>query len=347
VRIFVCLFLVMGSVGAVDLEPLPVWRDEDLVLLKKGELKPGLALLTKDGLKKKDEEKPADPKDKLEEKVEEKIVLVPEKPGIDLIPLPDDRSEISRRLLEVYFDEDPKDGLNDPQGLLSMQERMDIQYAIDTHEEVSPVPIYLFVFDEFQMVPEGYGPEEMFEKHFDGSEVPRMIVYYYMGAPERTGFYLGGGASEEVPEWQMRELLSNAAYAAREKSDVFAQLDDFMGQLSMRLFWIEQLMDRVNAGAEVMGAEAVRQEKGEGVVGGVVRNLILPKLLALGGTLVAFGLLLWGYVWFKGRKRYAFPEVGDIGRLGGERGASFGGVLSFRNSSEPPSDQRRQFKDPL
>lgn len=341
------MLLVMGCLAEDALPPLPEWSDEDLALLKKGELTPGLALLTKDGGKKKDEAAPADPKDVLVDDGVEKIELVPEKPGIDLIPLPDDRSEIARRLLEVYFDEDPKNGLNDPQGLLSMQERMDIQYGIDTHEEESPVPIYLFVFDEFQMVPDAYGPKEIFERHFEGSEVPRMMIYYYMGAPERTGFYLGGGASGEVPKWQMRELLSNAAYAAREKSDVFAQLDDFVGQLSMRLFWIEQLMDRVTSGGKVMESERVKPEPSEGVVGSVVKNLILPKLLSLVGVVLGLVALVWGYVWFRGRKRYDFPPVVGGRRLGGGRGAAFGGVLSFRNSSEPPSDQRRQFKDPL
>jgi len=342
-------FVSVSFVGAkVELEPLPEWNPEDLKLLKQGKLVPGQALLTKGGLKREGEEKPADPKDVLPERKEVTIVPVPERPEINPLPIPDDRSEVSRRLLDVYFGEDPKVGVNDPQMLLSMQERMDLNYAVQEHEKESPVPIYLFVFDELQMVPEDFKPNVVFERYLDGGEKVSIIVYYYLGAPERTQYYLGGGASAKVPEWQMRELLSKATHAAREKSDLFAQLDDFVGQLSMRLFWVEQIMgDSLNPDfVEVEKKRGVRSDE-ESVARGILNQLILPKLVQL--IILGFGLMGLGVVYFKwrGGKRYRFPEPDLKRRLGASRGAIHGGVLSYKDQHLPPSEQREQFKDPL
>lgn len=338
-----------------ELPPLPEWSEADLQQLKKGELIPGQALLTEKGLPKKDEKEQdkEDPKDKLPEKAEEKLEIkpVPEKPEIDPIPLPADRTEIPSKMLARYFSNRPEVGLNDPQELLSMQERADIGYALDTHMQESPLPIYLYLFDAQQMVPAEYDPEDIYERFFAGDEKPVVIVYYFLDQPERSKFYLGGGASSTVPEWRKRELLSNAAHTAREKSEVFSQLEDFVGQLSMRLFWVEQIMAKgfdPDSEEENEGHPAVKKARGLlPDLASLWKDVLLPRLLGLSGLVIG-GLFCGGlFLLYHARRRHHFAELPVKKRLAAKRGANCGGILNYRDANLPPSDQKSQFEEVL
>lgn len=333
---FMCTML---SVQAVKLPALPSWSAEDKVKMSEGDLVVGVALLTVDGLKRADE-KPA------VKSVEVIIEAVDEKPRVDGLELLSSTSEISGEYLIRYFGKKPDVSLIDPQQVLSMQERMDMKYALQTHIDDSDVPMYVYLFDTDQRVPESYSPQNVYNKVFNESEEPVVLVYYYIGAPERSEFLLAGGASSKVPQWQVRELLWNAAHKAREKSDRFDQLDGFVAQLSMRLFWIEEILrDLVVAGPVVAVTDVAvkvdpRAEKIASLIDGPVKShfqRILPWCLS--GVLLIALIALYLF-----RRTLYFPENPTSSRLGGRVGAMSGGVLSYRNRRQPPSEQRSQFE---
>lgn len=325
-------------VYAVKLPPLPSWSDEDKVKIAEGEWIVGVALLTKDGLK--DPEQKSAPKP-----VEVIIEAVEEKPQVEGTEQLSRNSEISGAYIERYFGKRPDGSLIDPQQLLSMQERMDMNYALKTHTDDSDVPMFVYLFDAEQRVTESYSQQNVYDSVFKENKEPVVLVYYFIGSPERSEFLLAGGASSKVPQWQVRELLWNAAHKAREKSDSFDQLDGFVAQLSMRLFWIEEILRDLVVVTPVSGPVDVakkvdpRAEKLVGLLDGPVRSHFVQFL-----TWSLPGVALIGLITFYlFRRRLYFPENPSAARLGGEVGAMCGGVLSYKNRRQPPSEQRSQF----
>ncbi|MFT5881591.1 MAG: hypothetical protein ACI9FG_000076 [Crocinitomicaceae bacterium] len=336
-------FLVAVVLGATSLSmaaklpPLPVWNDVDKARIKEGEIVVGMALLTAANPKKED----GTPE--REQKVEVIIEAVDAKPSLNRHKQLEENSEISGVHLEHYFSNKPEGYLVDPQKLLSMQEGIDFNYALDMHMEESELPIYVYLFDLAQKVPDGYEPQKVYETVFKENKDPIVIVYYYIGAPERSDFLLSGGVSDRVPEWQVKELLWNAAHKAREKSDVFDQLDGFVGQLSMRLFWVEEILREMIAESvtPIVGQKSSSKPKTDNLVEMLdsAAEIEIPMLFYMS----AGGVLLVGIagVWFMKRKLY-FPECPSSCRLGGDVGAKSGGILSYRNRQQPPSAQREQ-----
>lgn len=350
-----CAFIYLIHVTHAALPPLPVWSEEDQVKLKKGEIVAGRALLTTEGEpRSKDDETDLPPEENTERAVEvpEPIVPVPARPDLDPIPLSDDRTEIPKKLLERYFNTTPEPGLIDPQHLLSMQESEDTRFAFREHSEQSPLPIYFYIFDQHQIVPEAYSPQFVYDRLFGASGDPVVIIYYFMGAPSRSQFFLGGQAGGEIPEWQLKELLVNASHTAGEKSEVFDQLDDFVGQLSMRLFWVEKMIEefmRKNDAAILIDKPVDEAKEDQGKLLGLLSGLgasIAPYFVVLMlGLAVSAGCVAMIVFWWLGR-RYEFPvNVGSKARFGASRGAYSGGVLSFRSMEQPPSAQMAQFEN--
>ncbi|MFC4993569.1 hypothetical protein [Rubritalea tangerina] len=323
---------------AAKAPPLPQWNAEDEAKRKKGEIVVGMALLT-DRAPQQGDEKESTPQ------VEVIIEAVEAKPSLNQHEQLGENSEISGQHLGHYFGEKPTDSLVDPQQLLSMQERADLKYALELHHNESDLPIYVYLFDAGQRVPKDYSPQGVYEKLFGEDLKPVVLVYYYMGAPERSEFLLAGGASDQVPQWQVRELLWNAAHKAREKSDVFDQLDGFVGQLSMRLFWIEEILSElmvvvpVKAVVDEGKVQAGKAQKLVGMIEERVGEGVSPVVLSILGCLVVIG---GGGLYLMNRK-LTFPEKPSSERLGGKRGAKAGGILSYRNPRVPPTQQKEQF----
>jgi len=337
-RFLVAVVLSTTSLSmAAKLPPLPVWNDVDKTRIKEGELLVGMALLTAAGPKKEDNAP------ERVQGVEVIIEAVDAKPSLDKHRQLEENSEISGVHLEHYFGKKPAGYLVDPQKLLSMQEGIDFKYALDMHMEESELPIYVYLFDSAQKVPEGYEPQKVYNTVFKENENPVVIVYYYIGAPERSDFLLAGGVSDRVPEWQVKELLWNAAHKAREKSDVFDQLDGFVGQLSMRLFWVEEILREmiVESVTPTAGQQPLSNSKADKLV--EILDSAAEAEVPLLIYWCAGGVLLVGLagVWFMKRKLY-FPECPSPCRLGGDVGAKSGGILSYRNRQQPPSAQREQ-----
>jgi len=331
---------------------LPVWGEEERELLQKGEIIPGRALLTKEGV-------PAELLIDSWREEREQVEPLPEVPSV-IEPTPelpdpqhllDDRVNLTADILMQYFDRRPEHFLIDTQELLSRQEWRDINYTLERHQNVSPISVYVYIFGKEQKVPEAYWPEIVFEENFMGTEESCAIVYYHFGAPERSRFYLGGGGLADIELWKKKEILSNSRMKARDKSAAFSQLEDFIGQISMRLYWIEEDYKRKEKErlAAIEDHVTVEAERSPGFLDYLEQWLpfmegVYPKIAA-GGTLISLCGVGW-ILWIKNRK-FVFPEVESKPRLGGMNGAGFGGVLSFKDPLVPPSAQREQFEELL
>ena len=325
----------VSSLAAASLPALPRWSEVDQLRLKSGEIVVGQALLTEAGVKKKvDTPQVAEV---LIEAVEEKPSLVENQ------KLASD-SEISGVHLQRYFGERPAVSLVDPQELLSMQERADLQHALELHSKESDVGLYVYLFDAGQNLPSGYDERSVYESLFADSAEPVVIVYYFLEAPLRSRLLLAGGAGDKIPEWRVRELLWNTASKAQEKSAAFDQLDDFVGQLSMRMFWIEETLrefDDQQPLVEAVKAEEkveARAEKIKGFWENTAKHYMLKVVLSV----VSIAALMGVCVLFWCRRRYVFPDFASTPRLGGVVGGRFGGVLSYRDPHLPPSDQKNK-----
>ena len=333
------LFLSAQVLFAAKLPPLPSWSAEDKARLEAGEIVVGSALLEKE-FTMPDRDQAIAGVEVVIEAVEE----LPQQAGFEALG---ENSVIGGLHLLKYFGESPGGYLIDPQRLLSMQERQDFLYGLKVHAEVSKVPVYFYLFDKKQRVPEGYQPEQIYQRLFEDKSKPVVIVYYYMGAPMRTQSALVGGQSEQVPEWHVRELLWNSADKAKEKSDVFDQLDALLGQVSMRLFWVEELLNELVVQLDGIAKknEAVKQPaKARGRLAGLFKGgaKFQPEWLVIG--FASLSALLGGVLWWC-RRTYVFPDTPSPARLGGERGGVCGGVLRFSDSQQPPSEQEKRFRE--
>ena len=351
-------WIALCSIGlnfhAQALSSLPAWSAQDLVLLEQGELIPGQALLTKEGVAVeklidpwRNEREAAEPD--LDPEVSRVIEPAPELP--DSEPLLDARGALTDDVLRRYFDRHPEHFLVDSQQILSRQEWRDVNFILEEHRDVSPLPVYVFVFGENQKIPEAYAPEIVFDENFGGTGEACVMVYYYFGAPERSSLHLGGGMLEEVELWKKRELLSNSRMKARDKSAPLSQLEDFIGQISMRLYWVEEEFQQKERQrlAALKVEEVAQKDRPLSFVEHLEKWLpsmegVFPKVAIVAGfiSFVGFGWILWVR-----KRKFLFPEVESLARLGGENGAGFGGVLSFKDPLVPPSEQREQFEDLL
>lgn len=335
--VFGIVAALVSVLNAAPVAGLPRWSEADQVKLKAGEIVVGQALLTEAGL---------DSQEDVPKAAEVLIEAVEEKPSLFEDQKLARDSAVSGVHLQRYFGTRPEESLIDPQELLSMQERADLQHALDLHSQESEVALFVYIFDADQNLPSQYDVRSVYEDLFADNAEPIVVVYYFLEAPLRSRLLLAGGAGDSIPEWQVRELLWNTASKAQQKSAAFDQLEDFVGQLSMRMFWIEEtLRELAEQEIYVVEVDAVkgkvadaRSEKMKEIWEGAAQGYVFQAVWCVAGGLVACFLC----VVFVCRRRYVFPDAASPARLGGAVGGSFGGVLSYRDPHLPPSDQKHQ-----
>lgn len=345
-KYYYCLLVLCFSVLEVGakMPPLPSWNEADKALLKKGEIIVGRSLLVSGVIVAVD----PDADDDTNAVAEQEISLVPELPELSSEVAGSKAGILSDEVLEKYFKQKHSYGLVDPQRLLSMQERADLEYALNVHVADEGLPIRLFLFDTGQGVPSRFSPDKVFKELYEEEENESVMVYYFRGQPKQARFYLGGGNSEYLEGWELRELLYNATSSAREKSEFFAQLEGFIGQLSMGLFWVEQRLEEL----VVSPAKQSTNTQQDGASGGKVQQLVAYCMEAIG----AYGsrllwltlgsvLLLLSLLVYRLKRRYRFPVMVGGSRLGGSVGGRSGGVLRYSDPRVPPSEQREQFNE--
>lgn len=322
-----------------QLPSLPVWSPSDYEKVKNGEIVAGENFFSP---------LPIDPDATIEP-------LVADLPEPVEEPDEEDQEEtiIPSEDMAAYFKEVPRnergetDFLSDPQELLSQQEFRDRQSFLDYHSSESNIEIFVYLFDDRQEFPADTNIETVYQDLF-AMHGPVALVFYHLGAPDRSQLFMSPEIRAVISQDQQDRTLRAAIAEAFEKSDVGYQLDNFLVEISTRLYWVERELSLVTVSSEVQ-----RSEKGDGAVSveGASEEeslRLVIKTIALLGSITFIGFSGWaGWIWWQHRRKYRFPEVESSSLLGAPHAAGVGAVLSFSSSDLPPSKQRDQVPDYL
>ena len=320
-----------------QLPALPVWSPSDYEKVKSGEIVAGENFFNP---------LPVDP----DATIEPPVVDLPE-PAEE----PEEELEVdttmSREDLAAYFREIPRnergeeDFLTDPQELLSRQEFRDRQSFLDYHSSESNIDIFVYLFDDRQEFPADTRIETVYEDLFV-MHGPVALVFYHLGTPDRSQLFMSPEISAVISQDQQDRTLRAAIIEALEKSDAAYQLDNFLVELSTRLYWVERELSLVAVSNEIQGSE--QGDGGVGIEGASEAEslrLVIRTTILL-GSIAVIGFAGWaGWIWWQHRRRYRFPEVESSELLGAPHAAGVGAVLSFSNSHLSPSKQRDQVPD--
>lgn len=334
-------FCLTGALAvAARVEPgLPVWNDAERATLEKAGWVAGGLLLT-DGPVSEDTGTTADePLDVVQPTAEE--IAGTETPA----------NEIPDRFRPEYFDERPKTFLVDPQGLLGPVDYRDRLGFLNYHAGDSSIDLFVYVFKGDQEIPGEVREEEIVERFFSEGR-PAAVVYYYMGAPQRSVLYLSPSLTDIVSAADQRRAMESSVMQAFKDVDPSRQIEGFLVQMSIRIYWMERMIGGASEAGDhppvVYQAARVGEETPTVMV--KLRPLLesagrfaLPASLAIATLLVAMVAAFLG----KRRARYRFPEFDVEPRLGGSHAAGVGAVISFASSAVSPASQRDQVPDYL
>lgn len=349
-RSLACWLAFAVAAFAQDLAPLPEWQEADLAALKKNArstkgdkgsksdkkaekdaavepaaLIPGVALLT--------DERP--PEEAGEPKPEPMAYEAPAPGEISDQPVP----QVSEEFWSAYFAERPASFLLDPQKLLSPAVAEQRLNFLKYHAGDSSIDLFVYVFDGPQEIPGEVRAEELVERFFSAGR-PAAVVLYFLGSPDRSELMLSPAITDAISPLEQRRTLQSSVTSAMEKSHPAEQLEAFTLQLSIRLYWMERVM---NGGPEATPAVAAtpveprteKDERKERLLA-MARPWALPAGAGAGGLLLLFLLRLW----WKARAKFRFPEFDVEPRLGGDHAAGVGAVISFSSPALPPGRQR-------
>jgi hypothetical protein len=329
-----CLVLVALTTVALAQEVAFLeWDEADRVAVKKGEkggFFPGSFLLTAERpWIQADEPQPG--------------LLAVESPTPDEIAgdhLP--ANAVPESFWATYFAQRPEGFLVDPQKLLKPEQHAQQLRFLTDHAGDSTIDFYLYVFEGTQSIPGEVRAEELIERCFQSGR-PAAVVFYFLGAPERTELRLSPAIAEAVSLPEQRRSLQSSVALASDKSGAVEQLEAFCQQMSIRLYWVERLM---KGGAENVAAFAPSietpakkssSEKKEKLLAFV--RLWAPQA---GVAVAALLLLVVLRLFWKAKAKCRFPEFEVEPRLGGEHAAGIGAVISFASAALPPGGQREQ-----
>jgi hypothetical protein len=258
----------------------------------------------------------------------------------------DGLAEIPEAYRKVYLEKKPDGFLVDPQRILSPVVRRDRLAFLDYHAGDSSIDLYLYVLSGDQRLPEAAECGIMMENFFSQGKASALVVYPF-GAPDRAVSYLSPALAASVPDAENKRALASSVMQAVEKSDPAGQLEAFLVQMSIRLYWMEKMVANEHAGdAEVDGVVApkkVEDVEREGGAGEKLEPLYMIAKEWIWEASLVFGvivLLVLAMVWSRFRARHVLPDFSVEPRLGGEHGAGVGAVISFASASVPPASQR-------
>ena len=205
---------------------LPNWNEHELRDLESGNYVPGSSLIGKLA------------REILEsDKVE--VIVVPSETEALTEEVKVDPRLIPEDALPGYLGDRPTVYLMDPQKLLTSQETTDLKTLLGFHVQQVSIPIYLYLFDTEQELPEGLDLAGLVEQKFD-PEKPAAVVFYFRGAPDRADLCFTQRIEDLASEAEMGRVKLPARTEAGEMSDATSQLDVFATQLSDRLAVLEK-----------------------------------------------------------------------------------------------------------
>jgi hypothetical protein len=315
---------------------LPAWVGKERAELEAAGWIPGAILLTDDPIP-DEPEKPAEKPLEVEQPKPDEIAE-------DLKLSPD----IAEKFLPAYFAERPGSFLIDPQGLLSPSDYRDRLGFLNYHASDSSIDLFVYVMGGDQNIPSEVREEELIERFFSEGR-PAVVVYYYLGAPQRSVVYLSPSITDSVSAAEQRRALESSMMQAFQKIEPSEQIERFLVQMSIRIYWMERMLSGETVASDTLPPVAASNRrvtpKSERFlwVQDLTRRAAVPAALVLGAFLTAFGFNHW----LRLRARYRFPEFEVEPRLGGAHAAGVGAVISFASAAVPPASQRDQVPDYL
>jgi hypothetical protein len=260
--------------------------------------------------------------------------------------------KIDERYLNAYFAERPKTFLTDPQNLLCSVDFEKHLHSLNLHASDSAIDIFVYIMGKDQLIPSEVRKEEMIERFFSEGR-PVAMIYYYLGAPQRSTVYLSPAIAEKISSSEQQRTLESAMIQALAQTDPSIQLEKFLSQISIRAYWMERMLSGesvVNQRAEVLWrpmAAAPLGVKSKSAMLAKIREYamryVFPASVILGSLVVIFGIRYF----LRRRASYVFPEFDVEPRLGGAHAAGVGAVISFSSAAVPPASQREQVPEYL
>lgn len=335
----VTVFLVTAASCALDGPALPTWNgNKERAEMEAHGWVAGAILLTDDLIPGEVQQPTAGPLE-LEPPLPEEIAE-------DLKPF----SEVAEKFLPAYFADRPATFLVDPQALLTPAEHRDRLNFLNYHSSDSSIDLFVYLLGGNQEIPSAVRQEEIAERFFSAGR-PAVVVYYYLGAPQRSVVYLSPSLKGSVSSVEQHRALESSVMQALERTHPAEQFEKFLVQMSIRIYWMERVLASESTTAApptVMPATA--GEKRAAVKSAKllwlqeqVNRFAIPAAMVLAALLTASGLNHW----LRMRARYRFPEFEVEPRLGGAHAAGIGAVISFASAAVPPASQRDQVPDYL
>lgn len=352
---------LIGGGGRLMAQSLPQWSEEDRELLKKGELVAGEFLL----VDRREDEGGAGSSSGSESENASPVPLL-ETPVFEDGEGPPQRGAVAESLPERwiadYFHRKHESYLIDPQRLLTNQETLDREGFLKYYAEGAELSVRLYLFDAKQQIPSSYSLHRLVEAQY--AEGPlTAVVFYFLGNPARNELLFGGEGADGLDAIQLRKMLDRARVQALEKSDPGSQMDAFMVQLSISMYWLEHSINQAKAELEAEALLFERRLKSDPGVG--VEKEMAPDrhdlmvlwdewkgYLAYGlvggaGVLAVVLVLLKLFLMWSHSRRFRFPVLEHPPRLGADYAAGVGAVLRFYDKLDSPSAQKDELPEYL
>lgn len=329
----------VAAVAALSEPGLPVWDDAQRAEMEKNGWVAGGLLLADDPVA---EDVP---------NMEEGLLNVAQPTAEEIAVSETPVDEIPEEVWSEYFGSRPEAFLVDPQRLLSPVDYRDRLGFLNYHSGDSSIDLFVYLFKGDQEIPGELREEEIVERFFSEGR-PAAVVYYYMGSPQRSVLYLSPSLTDTVSTAEQRRAMESSVIQAFKDVNPAKQIEAFLVQMSIRIYWIERMMDGgavagedpplTHRAAKTPESKPSMMERFQPQID-LVRPFEVPAAATASGLLVA----LLTSCWVKRRARYRFPEFDVEPRLGGSHAAGVGAVISFASAAVPPASQRDQVPDYL
>lgn len=263
----------------------------------------------------------------------------------------DPNGEIPESFWPAYFEKRPDTFLVDPQDLLSPVDYRDRLAFLDYHASDSSIDLFVYLIKGGQEFPGEVREEELVERCFSSGR-PAAVVFYFLGAPQRSTIALSPSLTDAVSSVEQRRALDSSVMQALEKTDPVDQFEAFLVQMSIRIYWMERMIgtERADSANELSPVVAKQASESEPSLAAKLEPYLHAVRPHLPMVFVMFSALITGcaanFV-FRRKLRYRFPDFDVEPRLGGAHAAGIGAVISFASASLPPASQRDQVPDYL
>lgn len=251
---------------------------------------------------------------------------------------------------DAYVGKRPEVFLVDPQSLLGVGEREERTAFLNYHAGDSAIDLYVYLYQADQEIPKDWHGEGWVDKVFGGGR-PAVVIFYPLGKPQSSTMRVTQQIAAKVSMLERGRVMENAVMEALKKSDKAGQLQAFLIQMSIRIYWMERIMNGEKneaAAAPVTEKHASKKPAAKGIEKfRPLIDMVAPYLMPGGfavGTIALLGVLR---MMLRRRARYRFPEFEVEARLGGPHAAGVGAVLSFGRAAPPPAYQREQMPEYL